>query len=73
MMQSFVGRREQELSALMHAIRQFHCGRFARFARATVIRRGSPIRAFPPSYRAAQLSGYLRQRIQLRAIAAVTQ
>ena len=82
MTQSFVGTREQVLSALMHAIRQFQrqrrnprlwslrtvrtCDCHSAWAR-------TPIRAFPPSYRAAQLSGYLRQRIQLRAIAAVTQ
>jgi NAD(P)-dependent dehydrogenase (short-subunit alcohol dehydrogenase family) len=49
MTQSFVGTREQVLSALMHAIKTvsgdddgiLDCGRFARFAHATVIRRGS--------------------------------
>jgi hypothetical protein len=82
MTQSFVGTREQVLSALMHAIRQFQ--RQRRNSRLWSLRTvrtcdchsawvRTPIRAFPPSYRAAQLSGYLRQRIQLRAIAAVTQ
>jgi hypothetical protein len=49
MTQSFVGTGEQVLSALMHAIKTvsgdndgiLDCGRFARFAHATVIRRGS--------------------------------
>jgi hypothetical protein len=79
---SFVGTREQVLSALMHAIRQFR--RLRRNSRLWSLRTArtcdchsawvrTPIRAFPPSYRTAQLSGYLRQRIQLRAIAAVTQ
>ena len=79
---SFVGTREQVLSALMHAIRQFQRQRrtSSLWSLRTVrtcdchsawVR--TPIRAFPPSYRAAQLSRYLRQRIQLRAIAAVTQ
>ena len=82
MTQSFVGTREQVLSALMHAIRQFQ--RQRRNSRLWSLRTvrtcdchsawvRTPIRAFPPSYRTAQLSGYLRQRIQLRAIAAVTQ
>jgi hypothetical protein len=82
MTQSFVGTREQVLSALMHAIRQFQ--RLRRNSRLWSLRTArtcdchsawvrTPIRAFPPSYRTAQLSGYLRQRIQLRAIAAVTQ
>jgi hypothetical protein len=82
MTQSFVGTREQVLSALMHAIRQFQ--RQRRNSRLWSLRTvrtcdchsawvRTPIGAFPPSYRAAQLSGYLRQRIQLRAIAAVTQ
>ena len=82
MTQSFVGTREQVLSALMHAIRQFQ--RQRRNSRLWSLRTvrtcdchsawvRTPIGAFSPSYRAAQLSGYLRQRIQLRAIAAVTQ
>ena len=69
MTQSFVGTREQVLSALMHAIRQFQ--RQRRNSRLWSLRTvrtfdchsaqvRTPIRAFPPSYRAAQLSGYLR-------------
>jgi hypothetical protein len=71
MTQSFVGTREQVLSALMHANRQSQ--RQRRNSRLWSLRTvrtcdchsawvRTPIRAFPPSYRAAQLSGYLRQR-----------
>ena len=71
MTQSFVGTREQVLSALMHVIRQFQRQRRnSRLWSLRTVRTSdchsawvrTPIRAFPPSYRGAQLSGNLRHK-----------
>jgi hypothetical protein len=62
MTQNFVGTREQVLSALMHATRQFQQNgeildcRFARSGRATLIRHGSDIVVMGHQFRQSRQS-----------------